>query len=444
MLNSCKPKEENNVAIKPICSTLVIQILVIMKIAIIGFGAASIGFIERVKEKECEIHVFEKSGDIYSSSISGIRSDGKLFVSKEMGGDLDISFELQKQLVDFWLEKANGGEYETGSSFTNLDYYKEFYEKGFQPVISDFYHLGTDQLKEVLFNVYEEYKNRPNIHFHFSSPISSIEESGDKFKLDYNDSFDKVIVAVGRSGHKLIKTIINKFPQVVVDSTKVDIGVRFELPDIIVEDLNREMYEFKVKYKSKTGYMVRTFCNNPSGYVVTENYGDFTTVNGHSKLKEKSKNTNFAILTTVQLTQPFNDPIGYGSNIAQMSNILGGKRVILQTYSHFVNSKRTKNLYRVHPTLPEKHFILGDINLAYPRRIIESIIDFIENLNKVVPGVAHPDNLVYAPEIKFYTNKVSNEVFDNLKFIGDCSGYTRSIIYATAHGYMMAERVCQA
>jgi hypothetical protein len=217
--------------------------------------------------------------------------------------------------------------------------------------------------------------------------------------------------------------------------------VRFELPDYIVEDLNREMYEFKVKYKSKTGYMVRTFCNNPSGYVVTESYGDFTTVNGHSKLKVKSKNTNFAILTTVQLTEPFNDPIGYGSNIAQMSNMLGGKRVILQTYSHFVNSRRTKNLYRVEPTLPESKYILGDINLAYPRRIIESIIDFVENLNKVVPGVAHPDNLVYAPEIKFYTNKVSNEVFDNLKFIGDCSGYTRSIIYATAQGYLMAERI---
>ena len=169
-----------------------------------------------------------------------------------------------------------------------------------------------------------------------------MKKSGKRFKFDGFGDFDKVMIAVGRSGHKLIKTLIKKFPQLVVDSTKVDIGIRFELPDHIVEDLNREMYEFKMKYKSKTGYMVRTFCNNPSGYVVTENYGDFTTVNGHSKLKDKSKNTNFAILTTVQLTEPFNDPIGYGSNIAQMSNILGGKRVILQTYSHFVNSKRTK------------------------------------------------------------------------------------------------------
>jgi uncharacterized FAD-dependent dehydrogenase len=410
-----------------------------MKIALIGFGAAAIGFIEKIINSSHEIHVYEKSKDIYSSSISGIRSDGKLFVSKEMGGDLEIDFELQKHLVDFWLSKTSDNHFETGSSFKNINYYKQFYEKGFLPVISDFYHLGTDQLKEVLFNIYEDYRNQPNIHFHFNSLVNHIEREGKSIKVDEYGSFDKVVVSVGRSGHKLIKKLIDNYPELIVDSTKVDIGIRFELPNHIVEDLNKEMYEFKIKYRSKTGYMVRTFCNNPSGYVVTENYGDFTTVNGHSKIKEKSKNTNFAILTTVQLTEPFNDPIGYGSNIAQMSNMLGGNRVILQTYSHFVESRRTKNLYRVNPTLPENKYILGDVNLAYPRRIIESIIDFVENLNTVVPGVAHTDNLVYAPEIKFYTNKISNEVFDNLKFIGDCSGYTRSIIYATAHGYQMAE-----
>jgi hypothetical protein len=123
-----------------------------------------------------------------------------------------------------------------------------------------------------------------------------------------------------------------------------------------------------------------------------------------------------------------------------MSNLLAGQdKVILQTYQNFKDSKRTKNLYRVHPTLPKENYILGDINLAFPRRIIESIVDFIEHLNEVVPGIANPDNLVIAPEIKFYSNKVSNDLFPNLKFIGDCSGQTRSIIYATAHGYMIAE-----
>ncbi len=411
-----------------------------MKIAIIGFGAAAIGFIEKAKNAGIEIHVFEKSKDIFSSSISGIRADGKLFVSKDMGGELEVDTVLQKELVDFWISKTNNNQVETGRSFANADYYKQFYSKGFMPVISDFYHLGTDQLKEVLYNIFEEYVENKNIHFHFNQNIKSIEADNGSVTIE-GEVFDTAYIAVGRSGHKLVKTIMTEKPELVVDSSKVDLGIRFEVPNHIVEHLNREMYEFKVKFKSRTGYMVRTFCNNPSGYVVTENYGDFKTVNGHSKLKEKSNNTNFAILTTVQLTEPFNDPIGFGQHIAKLTNLLAGDKVILQTYSHFKNSKRTKNLYRVEPTLPESEYILGDINLAFPRRIVESIIDFVENLENVIPGIANPDNLVYAPEIKFYSNALSNDKLDSLKFIGDCSGYTRSIIYATAHGYLEAEKL---
>ena len=413
-----------------------------MKIAIIGFGAAAIGFIERIKNSENEIHIFEKNKDIYSSSISGIRADGKLFVSNEMGGNIDVDLDLQKQLVNYYIDKTEDKKYEKGSSFAKKEYYNKFYEKGFQPIHSDFYHIGTDQLEQVLYNIYKGFKKLKNIHFHFETPIQDIEPIANTVILNNRDNFDMVVVAVGRSGHKLVKNVIGKFPELISDNTKVDMGVRMELPDLIVEELNCEMYEFKVKYKSKTGYMVRTFCNNPSGFVVTENYGDFVTVNGHSKLKEKSKNTNFAILTTVQLTQPFNDPIGFGSHIAKLTNLLAGEnKVILQTYNNFKSSKRTKHLYRVSPTLEKDNYILGDINLAYPRRIAESIIDFIENLNEVIPGVANDDNLLYAPEIKFYSNLLHNDHFHNLKFIGDCSGATRSIIYATAHGWLMAEGI---
>ena len=413
-----------------------------MKIAIIGFGAAAIGFIEKIKDSDNEIHVFEKSKDIYSSSISGIRADGKLFVSKEMGGDIDVNVTLQEKLVEYYISKTEDRKFENGSSFTNKKYYKQFYAKGFQPILSEFFHLGTDQLKQILYKIYEGFKSYSNIHFHFNENIDDLELLPGKVLLNKDDAFDKVIVAVGRSGHKLIKTIINKFPEVVTDSTMVDMGVRFELPNHIVEELNNEMYEFKLKYKSKTGYMVRTFCNNPSGFVVTENYGDFATVNGHSKLKEKSNNTNFAILTTVKLTHPFNDPIGYGSHIAKLFNLLAGEnKVILQTYKNFKFSKRTKHLYRVEPTLERDNYIMGDINLAFPRRIAESILDFIENLDAIIPGIANDDNLLYAPEIKFYSNKLSNDKFDDLKFVGDCSGGTRSIIYATAHGWLMAERL---
>jgi len=413
-----------------------------MKIAVIGFGAAAIGFIEKAKDSNHEIHVFEKSKDIYSSSISGIRADGKLFVSSEMGGDIDIDLKLQKDFVDYYISFTDSNTVETGSSFKNHEYYKQFYAKGFQPIASDFYHIGTDQLKEVLHNIYAHFQKSKNVHFHFNSKIEDVEIENDHIRINKTDVFDKVLVAVGRSGHQLVKETIKKYPEIIVDNTKLDLGIRYEIPDHIVDELNKEMYEFKIKYKSRTGYMVRTFCNNPSGYVVTENYGEFCTVNGHAKMKEKSKNTNFAILSTIQLTHPFNDPVGYGSYIAKLSNLLAGDdKVILQTYENFKKSKRTKRLYRVLPTLEEKNFILGDVNLAFPRRIIESIIDFIENLNEVVPGIANPDNLVYAPEIKFYSNKLDNSKFANLKFAGDCSGDTRSIIYATVHGFIMAEKM---
>lgn len=415
-----------------------------MKIAVIGFGAAAIGFIERIKNESHSIVVFEKSQDIYSSSISGIRADGKLFVSTEMGGDIHVDMELQKQLVDFYVANTNDKNVETGSSFSpNSPYFQKFYEKGFMPVSADFYHIGTDQLKIVLNNIYQNFCKFKNIEFRFGNNVTDLRIKSDKAFINGEDeAFDMVIVAVGRSGHKLVNTIIKEYPELILDNTKVDLGIRYELPNHIVDDINKEMYEFKVKYKSKTGYMVRTFCNNPSGYVVIENYDDFVTVNGHAKMRQKSRNTNFAILVTVQLTEPFNDPIGYGSHIANMSNILAGEgKVILQTYENFKNSKRTKNLYRVQPTLDKNRFILGDVNLAFPRRIIESIIDFIENLNEVIPGIASPDNLVYAPEIKFYSNLLDNNKLGNLKLIGDCSGYTRSIIYATAHGYLMAETI---
>ena len=413
-----------------------------MNIAVIGFGAAAIGFLEKMKDSGHELHVFEQSKDIYSSSISGIRADGKLFISKDMGGDIDIDLDLQRRLVDFWISKTNTNAVDKGNSFNNSRWYQKFYDQGFNPVTAEFMHIGTDQLKQVLYNIFEDFKSYSNVHFHFDFKVEDIHNGGDFIRLNRDETlkFDNAVVSVGRSGHRLVNNLVTKYPELVMDNTRMDLGIRFELPDHVVQELNDEMYEFKVKYNSKTGYMVRTFCNNPSGFVVTENYGDFAIVNGHANRKEKSMNTNFAILTTVELTEPFNDPVGYGSHIAQLTNLLAGKdKVILQTYDHFKRSNRTKSLYRVESTMPGEQYIMGDINLAYPRRIIESIIDFIENLDQVIPGIAYPDNLVYAPEIKFYSNKMDNDKYHNLKFMGDCSGATRSIIYASAHGHLVAK-----
>ena len=413
-----------------------------MKIGVVGFGAASIGFISEILDEDHEIHVLERSKDIFSSSISGIRSDGKIFVSETMGGDMEIPLAIQNEVVDFYLEKLHPDdrrEVKRGVSFDRRSrFFDLFYSKGFEPVNSTFWHIGTDKLSSVLTKIFEEFSTRNNLKFHFGSRVDDIDIEDEKIILrgeGFEAVFDYVVIAVGRSGHALIKKVTDRYPEIVASSNTVDIGVRFEIPDHVLEEINEEMYEFKVRLKTKTGYTVRTFCNNPSGKVVLENYDDFVTVNGHSNSGGSSENTNFAILCTTRFTEPFRDPIGYGSYISRLSNILaGGRKVILQTYEDFIQSKRTKRLGRVKPTLPDGDYILGDINLVLPRRISVSITEFVEKLSEVIPGISYRDNLMYAVEVKFYSNKINNSRYKNLKFIGDCSGHTRSITYATGHG----------
>ena len=421
-----------------------------MKIGIIGFGASAIGFINEIKDSQNQITILERSKDIFSSSISGIRSDGKIFISNSMGGDIDISPVIQKEVVNFYIDKLSVSDkknVKTGTSFNrNSKFFNKFYSKGFEPVNADFWHIGTDQLGIVLKNIYDDLSSKKNIEFLFNRRVNYISVNTNStidVKTEVESfNFDYVVVAAGRSGHKLINSISNDYPELVLSNNIVDIGIRYELPDHLVEELNEEMYEFKVRLKTRTGYKVRTFCNNPSGFVVEEKYDDFVTVNGHSNSKIFSDNTNFAVLCSTSFTHPFNDPFGYGSYISKLANILAGDRkVLLQTYSDFLESKRTKKLGRVKPTLDEKKLSLGDINLALPRRIGISLTEFIEKLGEVIPGIAYPDNLLYAIEVKFYSNKINNHKFKNLKFIGDCSGHTRSIVYATSHGKMVGNEL---
>lgn len=418
-----------------------------MRIAVIGFGAAAIGFINTLKNSSHQIDVFEKAKDIHSTSVSGIRADGKIFVSADMGGDLDVDLVLQQKVVDYYLSNiaCSRDKIESGKSFGDSPYFESFYSAGFNPIQARFWHIGTDELKNVITNIYNDLNSYDNITFHFNSQVDSVNlvdnpqiclSNGTKL------NYERIVLGVGRTGHKLIKSIINNHPEFIMENTKVDLGVRFELPNHIVEDLNKEMYEFKVQLRTASGYSVRTFCNNPSGYVVTEEYEDFITVNGHAKLKEKSTNTNFAILVTHSFTEPFNDPIGYGSYIAKLSNILaGGDKVILQTFGDFARTKRTKHLGRVTPTLPSNKYILGDLNLVFPGKTCQALLEFIETLNTVVPGVAYKDNLLYGTECKFYSNKVTNKDNGKILFMGDCSGWTRSITYATAHGVILANNI---
>jgi uncharacterized FAD-dependent dehydrogenase len=417
-----------------------------MRIAVAGFGAATIGLLSRLENSGHMIDVFERAKDIYSSSVSGIRADGKIFISETMGGDLLVAESLQKEIVDYYLERVSiaKGLVERGSSFRASSWFEQFYGSGFEPIQADYWHIGTDELKNVITNIYNEFLAAKNIKFHFNELVQKVKIRDDKAYInDRETSYDLVILAVGRTGHRLVNKMIEEYPHLIMENTKVDLGIRFELPDHVVQELNREMYEFKIKLRTETGYTARTFCNNPSGFVVTEEYEDFVTVNGHARLDRKSQNTNFAILVTHRFTEPFDEPVGYGTYIAKLCNILaGGRKVILQTWGDFKKTKRTKHLGRVIPSLSADSYILGDLNLAIPGKTRNALIEFIERLDEVIPGVGFKDNLMYGMEIKFYSNKLSNKL-PNLKFMGDCSGWTRSITYATAHGILLANEILE-
>ena len=262
---------------------------------------------------------------------------------------------------------------------------------------------------------------------------------------------DKVVIAVGRKGANWLVDMCEKH-NIKTTAGVVDIGVRYELPDEIMKDINTYMYEGKFigkpePFKDK----VRTFCQNPSGFVASEVYdNNLSLVNGHSYKEKKSTNTNLAILVSHHFTYPFNKPIDYGRNVAKNLNELGAGNILVQRLGDIYRGKRTweqeLSQNSVVPTL--KSAVPGDITYAIGYRTMTNILNFIRSMDKVIEGFADPDNLLYAPEIKFYSNQV---VIDNnfetsvkgLYSIGDGGGMTRGLMMASASGVQMARILCQ-
>ena len=260
---------------------------------------------------------------------------------------------------------------------------------------------------------------------------------------------DKVVLAVGRKGANWLVDMANKH-NINTETGIVDIGVRYELPDEIMKDVNKYMYE--AKFTGRVGPFrdkVRTFCQNPSGFVSAEVYdNNLTLVNGHSYKERKSTNTNLAILVSHHFTSPFKRPIEYGRNVAQNLNDLGAGNIVVQRLGDIYRGKRTWDyeLERntVVPTL--KSAVAGDITFALGYRTMVSILEFIRAVDKIVEGFGAPDNLLYAPEIKFYSNKVviDKQFETNIKglySIGDGGGMTRGLMMASCSGIQMARNL---
>lgn len=259
----------------------------------------------------------------------------------------------------------------------------------------------------------------------------------------------RVIVATGRRGADWLEHLCSEHG-ILHTPGPVDVGVRVEMRNEVIEDVNEVLYEGKlIGYPNPFRNKVRTFCQNPGGFVAQENYdGGLAVVNGHSFKERKSENTNLAILCSHNFREPFNQPIAYAQNIGRLCNMLGNGHILVQRFGDILNGKRTwqKELDQsnVRPTLPDA--VTGDITSALPYRTMTSIVAFMLAVDKAIPGFASAETLLYAPELKFYSNRVTMDKefttsVANLHCLGDSSGWTRGLMMASVMGYLMGERL---
>ena len=385
----------------------------------------------------------------------GAFSDGKYNITNDFGGTLHeyIGREKAIKLMEY-VDKINlshGGEgtalYSTaGSSFKKL-----CMQNKLTLLEASVRHLGTDINYVVLENIYNELKDK--VDFYFNTPVRTIEKITNCYKVICDNgeySCKKCIVSVGRSGSKWMQHICESL-DIHTKSNRVDLGVRVELPAPIFDHITDELYEGKIVYQTeKFEDPVRTFCMNPHGIVVNENTNGIITVNGHSFEDENKKtdNTNFALLVSKHFTEPFNDSNGYGESIARLSNMLGGG-VIVQRFGDLERGRRSnqKRIDRgtVRPTLKATP---GDLSLVLPKRILDGIIEMIYALDKIAPGTANDDTLLYGVEVKFYNMEVDLDhnletKHKGLYVIGDGSGVTHSLSHASASGVFVAEKILE-
>ena len=384
---------------------------------------------------------------------AGAFSDGKYNITNDFGGTLyeyigrEKALELMKYVDG--INVSHGGQDTRLFSTAGTGFKRRCMQNGLTLLDASVRHLGTDINYVVLENLYKEMEGR--IDFHFKTPIEHIKAEGGGYTVEFEGgsaTAEKCIVSVGRSGSKWMEKVCKEL-NIETKSNRVDLGVRVELPAEIFSDITDELYESKIVYRTKKYEdKVRTFCMNPHGIVVNENTNGIVTVNGHSfeDPAKKTQNTNFALLVAKHFSEPFKDSNGYGESIARLSNMLGGG-VIVQRFGDLERGHRSTekkiNECTVRPTLSATP---GDLSLVLPKRLLDGIIEMIYALDKVAPGTANDDTLLYGVEVKFYNMEVQlseklETNYPGLYIIGDGSGVTHSLSHASASGVFVADEI---
>lgn len=413
------------------------------------------------KIKQCPKDMYGNSGCKPACSITcgfggaGAYSDGKFNITNEFGGwmsdyiDSDEVIDLIRYVDEINLK--HGAPKEITDPYTKevLDIERRGIAVGLKLLRSEVRHLGTEINLQVLQSIYEEMKG--HIDYLFSTEVKEIvvEENTIKGVILSDDQFiasDYVVMGVGRGGSNWQTQILEKHG-VKFHNNRVDIGVRVETNDIVMEEINKYLYEGKFIYNTSVGTQVRTFCSNPSGHVVVENWNGIMVCNGHAYHDSKlgSKNTNFALLVSHEFEEPFHDANEYAREISHLANKLSGGGVIVQKFGDIIKGRRSTqkriNEGFVKPTLKEA--IPGDLGLILPYNTMKSLIEMINALDAVTPGIANDHTLFYGVEAKFYSDRVevTNEFETSIKNLfvgGDGAGITRGLAQAGANGVKVA------
>ena len=388
---------------------------------------------------------------------AGAFSDGKYNITNDFGGSLHEhvgkarALELMRYVDEINLKYGGKGTklYSTANSAIK----QMCLQHGLHLLDAQVRHLGTDINYVVLENLYNALKDKAE--FRFDTPVCSVErtEGGYRITTENGESFTAAncVISVGRSGSKWMEGICREMG-IPTKSNRVDIGVRVELPAEVFRHLTDELYESKIVYRTeKFEDLVRTFCMNTHGAVVSENTNGIVTVNGHSfeDPSRHTENTNFALLVSKHFSEPFKDSNGYGESIARLSNMLGGG-IIVQRFGDLVRGRRsTPGRIADSFVTPTLAATPGDLSLVIPKRILDGIIEMIYALDKIAPGTANDDTLLYGVEVKFYNMEV--ELDENLEtqypglyVIGDGSGVTHSLSHASASGVHVARKIVKA
>ena len=384
---------------------------------------------------------------------AGAFSDGKYNITNDFGGTLyeyigkQQALELMRYVDDINMRYGGKGTKLYSTAGTSLK--KVCVQHDLHLLDASVRHLGTDINYVVLANLYEELKHR--VTFFFDTPVQTIDVAADGYEIVCSKgtyTCKTCIVSVGRSGSKWMEQLCEKL-HIPTRSNRVDIGVRVELPAEVFAHLTDELYESKIVYRTKEyGDKVRTFCMNPKGAVVNENTNGIITVNGHSyeDPTKQTENTNFALLVAKHFSEPFKDSNGYGESIARLSNMLGGG-VIVQRFGDLIRGRRsTQSRIDEAFITPTLKATPSDLSLVLPKRLLDGIIEMIYALDKVAPGTANDDTLLYGVEVKFYNMEVDVDAhlescLKGLYVIGDGSGITHSLSHASASGVYVARNI---